>query len=243
MAVFVLVHGAYHGGWCWRRVAGPLRERGHTVHTPTLTGLGDRAHLLTAEAGLHTMIDDVVGVFEAGQWEQAIIVGHSFGALPTLGALPRIAHHIARVVILDGIVVPAGSSGFSGLDEVAVAERKKAAAAHDGLSIPPPPAEFFGVTKPDDVEWVTRRLTPHPLRSYLEPLPPFDGPLDAGLPVVYLRCTEPVFPGVATSAAFARAQGWTCRDIPAAHDAMITHPDRVVAELSEIAKDAVGPEM
>ena len=231
MTTFVLVHGAYHGGWCWPRVAAPLRRAGHAVLTPTLTGLGDRAHLLSPEVGLHTMIEDVVGVFEAEELDGVVLVAHSFGALPVLGALARIARQVEHVVILDGIVVPPGEIGFAGLSDEVVRDRRAAARAHpSAVAIPPPPAEFFGVTEPVDHAWVTRRLRAHPLRSYTEPLP-VQGPVDAGLPVTYLRCTSPVFPGLGGAEQVVRDQAWSHRTIPATHDAMITHPDLLVAEL------------
>ncbi|WP_051792685.1 alpha/beta fold hydrolase [Amycolatopsis jejuensis] len=229
MAVFVLVHGAYHGGWCWRRVSDRLRAQGHTVHTPTLTGLGERAHLLTPAVGLQTMIDDVVGTCEAEEVTDAILVGHSFGALPVLGALPRVSQRLTHVVVLDGIVARPGTSGFAALNPDALEERTPT-----GPFLPPPPPSMFGVTTPDDAAWLTRRLTPHPLQPYLDPFPA-PGPLGAGVPVTYLRCTAPLFPGVDGSARLAETEGWTMRELAATHDAMITHPGELTSELTGIA--------
>ncbi|WP_205347142.1 alpha/beta fold hydrolase [Pseudonocardia broussonetiae] len=236
MTTFVLVHGAYHGGWCWRRVADLLRRQGHTVFTPTLTGLGERAHLLGPEVGLTTMIDDVVAVVEAEELTDVVLVGHSFGALPVLGATGPLAPRLRRPVILDGIVVEPGSHGFAGLSADLVEARREAARRHpSGLAIPPPPAEFFGVIDPADRAWVERRLTAHPLRTYTDPMP--DGPWTAGLLVTYLRCTDPVFPGVAGVTDVVLGHGGRVLDLAAPHDAMITHPDLLVAELVSLADE------
>src|SRR5881397_95402 len=101
---FVLVHGACHGGWCWTRVARLLRAAGHDVFTPTLTGFGERAHLLTPDVGPDTLVQDVVAVIECEELSDVVLVGHSFGALVALGAAARVPERLARLVLLDGVV-------------------------------------------------------------------------------------------------------------------------------------------
>lgn len=227
----VLVHGLCHGGWCWRPVARLLRAAGHEVFTPTLTGLGERAHLLTPEVGLTTMIRDVTAVLEAEELTDVLLVGHSFGGLPVLGAADRARDRIRRIVLLDGLVVEAGRRAFDALPEDVVRQRELDAKRRcHGLALPPPPAEVFGVTDPDDVAWVERRMTPHPLRSYREPLA-LDGPLGAGLPVTYVHCTQPVYPALASSRQVVKDQGWEWRDLPTGHDAMVTDPEGTAAAL------------
>jgi pimeloyl-ACP methyl ester carboxylesterase len=227
----VLVHGAYHGGWCWRRVARLLREAGHEVVTPTLTGLGERAHLLTPEVGLATMVRDVAAVLETEELTDVLLVGHSFGALPVLGAAERATDRIARIVLLDGLVVAAGRRGFDALPEDVVVQRELDAKRRGhGIAMPPPPPDAFGVTDPDDVAWVGRHLTPHPLRSYREPLL-LDGPLGAGLPVTYVYCSRPAYPVIASSHQVVKDMGWEWRDLPAGHDAMVSDPEGTVTAL------------
>ncbi|WP_181779930.1 alpha/beta fold hydrolase [Pseudonocardia pini] len=229
---YVLVHGAFHGGWCWRRVRERLTAQGHTVHTPTLTGLGERAHLLGPDVGLTTMVRDVVGVLEAEELTEVVLVGHSFGALPVLGAVDRAADRVRRIVLLDGLVVPAGGRAFDSVDPEVVAQREiDAKRRGHGIAMPPPSAESFAVTDPEDAAWVTRRLSPHPLRSYREPLA-LDGPLGNGLPVTYLRCTDPEYAPIAAGHAVVKDAGWEWRDLPAGHDAMITDPDATTAALT-----------
>ena len=110
---YVLVHGAWHGGWCWRRVAPLLAAAGHRVLVPTLTGLGERAHLLTPETGLSTFARDVMAVIEAEEAEDVVLVGHSFGGVVVSMVADRMAERIARLVYLDATVLRSGESPFS----------------------------------------------------------------------------------------------------------------------------------
>ncbi|MHA6780906.1 alpha/beta fold hydrolase [Pseudonocardia saturnea] len=226
---FVLVHGACHGGWCWSRVARLLRAQGHDVFTPTLTGFGERAHLLTADTGPATLVRDLVAVLEVEELSDVVLVGHSFGALVVLSAAQAARARLRRLVILDGLLVDHGRPGFDGLPPEVAAQRTAAAAG--GLAYPPPPASAFGLADPDDLAWVDRRPTPHPLRTYTEPFP-LGAPLGAGLPVTYVCCTDPPYPAIHGGHAIARREGWEWRDLAAGHDAMISAPELTVAELT-----------
>jgi pimeloyl-ACP methyl ester carboxylesterase len=226
---FVLVHGACHGGWCWTRVARLLRAQGHEVFTPTLTGFGERAHLLTADTGPATLVRDVVAVLEVEELSDVVLVGHSFGALVVLSVAQVARERVRRLVLLDGLLVGPGRPGFDGLPPEAAAQRTAAAAG--GLAYPPPPAEVFGLTDPADIAWVDRRLTPHPLRTYTDPFP-LGTPLAAGLPVTYVCCTDPPYPAIASAHAIARGEGWDWRELATGHDAMISDPAGTVAELT-----------
>ncbi|MHA6621523.1 alpha/beta fold hydrolase [Pseudonocardia sp. DLS-67] len=220
---FVLVHGAWHGGWCWRRVARLLREAGHEVFTPTLTGFGERAHLLGADVGPGTLVQDVVGVLDNEELTDVVLVGHSFGALVALAVAEAAADRVRRVVLLDGLVVEAGAAGFDGLPPESAAARKDAAEATGDIVFPPPGAAAFGLADPEDIAWVDRRLTPHPLRTYAEPFP-MRGPLGGGRPVTYVACTDPAYPAVHSAHAIARREGWEFRELATGHDAMVSAP-------------------
>jgi pimeloyl-ACP methyl ester carboxylesterase len=228
---FVLVHGACHGGWCWSRVARRLRAAGHDVFTPTLTGFGERAHLLTHDVGPATLVQDVVAVLENEELSGVVLVGHSFGALVALGVADRVPARLRRIVLIDGVVVEPGQPAFAGLPADAVATRIAAAqVSSGGLSYPPPPAAVFGLRDAGDIAWVGRRLTPHPLRTYTEPFG-LCSPLGNGLPVTYVCCTDPEYPAVASAHAIVRREGWEWRELATGHDAMISDPDATVAEL------------
>lgn len=228
---FVLVHGANHGGWCWARLAPLLRASGHDVFTPTLTGFGERAHLLGPNVGPESAVDDIVAVLENEELTDTVLVGHSFGALVIVGVADRVPDRISRLVMVDGVVVEPGRAGFEGLPPEAGIARRAAAQRHDGgLSYPPPPAAGFGLTDPDDLAWVERRLTPHPLRTYAEPFE-LRGPLGNGLPVTYISCTDPPFAPVAVGHPIVRREGWNWVELATGHDAMISAPDLLAAEL------------
>jgi pimeloyl-ACP methyl ester carboxylesterase len=220
---FVLVHGAWHGGWCWRRVARLLREAGHEVFTPTLTGFGERAHLLGADIGPDTLVQDVVAVLENEELTDVVLVGHSFGALVALAVAERVPSRVRRIVLLDGLVVEAGEPAFAGLPPGSAAARTAAADATGGMAFPPPGSAAFGLTDPEDIAWADRRLTPHPLRTYAEPFP-LHAPLGAGRPVTYVCCTDPAYPAVHSAHAIAHREGWAVRELAAGHDAMISAP-------------------
>ncbi|WP_214404569.1 alpha/beta fold hydrolase [Pseudonocardia lacus] len=228
---FVLVHGACHGGWCWRRVAPLLRAAGHEVFTPTLTGFGERAHLLTGDVGPATLVRDVVAVLECEELTDVVLVGHSFGALVALGVADAVPERLRAIVLLDGVVVEAGEPGFAGLPPDAVAARIAVAErTSGGLSYPPPEPHVFGVDDADDQAWLARRLTPQPLRAYTEPFR-LRAPLGAGVPVHYVCCTAPAYPAVHSAHAIARREGWGFSELATGHDAMVTAPELTAAEL------------
>lgn len=230
MTMFVLVHGACHGGWCWTPVARLLRARGHEVLAPTLTGFGERAHLLTADVGPAVLVQDVVAVLECEELADVVLVGHSFGALVALGVADRVPERLARLVLLDGVVVEPGEPGFAGLPAAAVAQRIAAAQPSGGLSYPPPPASAFGVTGTAALAWLERRLTPQPLRAYTEPFG-LRSPLGHGVPVSYVCCTDPPYPAIHAAHAIVRREGWEWRELATGHDAMISDPEATAAEL------------
>lgn len=237
-ATFVLVHGLFHGAWCWRRVVDSLRAAGHGVHPVTLTGLGERAHLLSDRVSLDTVVADVLGVLEAEELTDVTLVGHSFGAVPVLGVADAVPERLCRLVLLDGLVPVPGRSLFDVLPPDVVADRRRRAAEFSaGVSLPPVPATAFGITDPDDLAWVDRRLTPHPLRTYAEP---FDiaHPLGNGLPCSYLACIDPPYAPIAASHERARARtDWAWHELPAGHDAMVTAPDLLVGRLLDLAAE------
>lgn len=229
---FVLVHGAWHGGWCWVRVADRLRAAGQRVYTPTLTGLGDRAHLLSPAVGLETFIDDVVGTLETEALTGTILVGHSYGGVPITGAADRVPDRVAHLVYLDAMLPQNGRSILSLVAPALAAERRRQAqATSGGLTFPPPPAGAFGVEGPGDVEWLERNLCPHPLRSYEDPLR-LRHPFGNGRKITYIACTRPAYPPILPMHEYARRQpGWAYRELPTGHDAMVTAPDALTAML------------
>jgi len=229
---FVLVHGLFHGAWCWRRVVDPLRAGGHRVYPLTLTGLGERAHLLSDRVSLDTFVADVIGVLEAEELTDVILVGHSFGAVPVLGVADAVPERLRRLILIDGALPTPGRSLFEVLPpDVVAGRRRRAMEFSGGVSLPPVSATAFGITAPDDIAWVDRRLTPHPLRTYSDPFE-IRRPLGNGLPCSYLACTDPPYAPVAASHEQARARtDWSWHELPTGHDPMITAPDLLLDRL------------
>jgi len=228
---YVLVHGAWHGGWCWERVAIRLRAGGHRVFTPTQTGLGERSHLLSGSITMETFVQDLVNVVEFEELSDIILVGHSYGGRSVAGLADRMPQRIRRLVFLDAGLPEAGKSYLDALPSKRRETRlKQASESPGGLSIAPPPDLDFGVIDPADAAWVRRHLTPQPLGSYSTPVP-LRNPIGNGVPCTYIRCTAPPFPTTDPSARYAISrQDWEYLELATGHDAMITAPQ----ELSEI---------
>lgn len=231
---FVLVHGAWHGGWCWSRVADRLRAAGHQVFTPTQTGLGERKHLLSKDITLDTFRTDIVNVIEAEELSKIVLVGQSFGGLAISGVADVMPERIRHLVYLDSLVVEGGKSPFDSLPaDVVAARRKLAEESSGGLSLPNPPPSTFGVLDAEDTEWVKRRLTPHPFSTYTSKQN-IVGPVGNNLPRTYVHCTNPSYAALQGSRDWVKAQaGWRWAEIATGHDAMVTAPD-------ELAKMLIG---
>ena len=226
---FVLLHGAFHGGWCWPRVTDPLRAAGHRVLTPTLTGLGERAHLISTAITLDLMVQDLVNVFEYEELTDVVLVAHSFAGVIATGAASRLRARIRHLVLLDSLLVlQSGDSPFDSIPPEAAAERRKQAqVSSGGLSIPVPAPAAFGVTDPLDAARLKAKCTPHPLSTYESPLH-FDGELAAGLPATYVAVT-PYYGSTAAARSYARGRiDWRYVEIEAGHDAMVTSPQAVL---------------
>jgi len=226
---FVLLHGAWHGGWCWERVAGQLRARGHRVTTPTQTGLGERAHLMSPDIDLGVFTADLVNHLLWEGLTNVVLVGHSFGGNAISGAAEEVPGRIARLIYLDALVPVSGRTPFDAYPaRVATQRIRLAEQTSGGLSIPPPPATAFGVTDAADAAWLEARLTPHPLNTFTTSQT-FRGEPGNGLPVQYIMCNDPIYldPLVDIRARL-KSLGWPVTEIATGHDAMVTAPGALV---------------
>lgn len=235
-SAFVLVHGAWHGGWCWHRVADPLRAAGHRVFTPTLTGVGERAHLLSASVGLDTHIEDVLGVLEAEELEEVVLVGHSYAGLVISGVAARAKARLRRLVYLDALLAEDGQSWADAFaPEVAEARRRGATITNGVKTIPAPDPEIYGFADPADTAWVRRRLTPHPYASF-EQKSRLNGALGSGLPRLYIDSTSPPIAALATVKDRYRGRpDWPFVELKTGHDAMLSAPGELVRLLLKSA--------
>ena len=231
---FVLVHGAWHGGWCWRDVAAVLRTAGHQVFTPTMTGLGERAHLLNAQVGLSTFIDDIAAVILSEELDNVVLVGHSFGGHVINGVADRMPQLLRQLIYLDGLVVQHGQSALSIMPPAVQAERTRTMDA-ERLRMTIPSPDQFGLSDPAQLAWVMRQLTPHPLKGYTEPLQ-LQHPLGNGLPKTYIAVTDPWYPPLAELRQWVRSQpDWDWRELAACHNAMVSAPLALASLLMELA--------
>lgn len=233
---YVLVHGAWHGGWCWGKVAERLRAAGHRVFTPTLTGLGDRAHLIAPNVGLATYIEDIISTIEMEDLSDVILVGHSFGSVVISGVADVRADRIRRLVFLDSFVVQSGQSPFDQLPPEMVEARRASAIKTQSLygqtlAMPPPAPSVFGVTDAKDATWVASRLKPHPIKSYEDTLE-LKRPLGGARPKTYIACTNPNYRPNAPERQWVKTQpDWTYFELATGHDAMILAPDALTEML------------
>lgn len=227
---FVLLHGAQHGGWCWSRVRTLLEAQGHRVLTPTFTGLGERRHLLSREVGLDTHIEDIVNVFASEELSGATVVAHSYAGMVAAGLTDRIAGQIERIVFLDALV-PRDGESWSDLHPANVRENVVRAAQErgEGWRMPVATATAFGVTNPADVEWVNRRLTPHPFKTYGDKVKVNAEALNR-IPKLYVDCTTPALGSLAGVKARVRQANWPMVSIACGHNAMVIAP----RELTEL---------
>ncbi len=231
---FVLVHGAWHGGWCWRDVAAVLRTAGHQVFTPTMTGLGERAHLLNAQVGLSTFIDDIAAVILSEELDNVVLVGHSFGGHVINGVADRMPQLLRQLIYLDGLVVQHGQSALSIMPPAVQAERARTMDA-EGLRMTIPSPDQFGLSDPAQLAWVMRQLTPHPLKGYTEPLQ-LQHPLGNGLPKTYIAVTDPWYAPLAELRQWVRSQpDWDWHELAACHNAMVSAPLALASLLMELA--------
>ncbi|MEV4105018.1 alpha/beta fold hydrolase [Nonomuraea sp. NPDC049649] len=233
MSTFVLIHGAWHGGWAWQRVAPLLRAAGHEVHTPTLTGVSDRAHLLHPQVGLSTHVQDVVALIEAYDARDVVLVGHSYAGQVVTGVADRIPYRLSRRVYLDAFVGDDGEAAIDLLPEtIAGHYRESVAGPGFGWLIPVRSLSVLGVTGQADLDWLSPRLTPHPWLTYTEPL----RLTGAGrrVPAAFIECTAwmRVF---TPHAARAAARGWPVYEIATGHEAMVTAPAELAGLLIKLA--------
>ncbi|MGN9907826.1 alpha/beta fold hydrolase [Phytohabitans sp. LJ34] len=232
MATFLLVHGAWHSGRSWDRMVPLLESAGHRVLAPSLTGYGDKAHLLGPAVGLGTHIDDVAGLIEDERLDDVVLVGHSYSGMVISGVANRAPQRIAHLVFLDAMVPEDGETAV----DVLPITKQLIDLAVDGWRVPPmpeqpPPIGLFGVIDPDDVAWLRSMLSDHPARSLQEPVR-LDNPAAHAIPRTHVHCVKGQPAGITRRPVPA---GDRLRELPTGHDCMITMP----VELARLLLEAV----
>ena len=234
---FVLIHGAWHGGWCWGPVAGNLRAQGHKVYAPSLSGLADRSHLLSTSITLDTHIADIVNLFQWEEIENAVLVGHSYGGWPISGAAERLVGKIASIVYVDAFVPENGQRGM----DLSSAQFRKAlqeAIANGEAGRPVPDANVFKIVEPSNVRWVQSKMTPQPTFVSTSPIA-LTGARDRIARNAYIRATgypQPAFDGYLAAAKADRS--WRTFELSAresGHDIMVDAPRRLAEILIDVS--------
>jgi pimeloyl-ACP methyl ester carboxylesterase len=219
---FVLVHGAWHGGWCWQRVARLLCAAGHDVYAPTLTGLGDRSHLLSESVTLDTHTSDILSLLHFEDITEVTLVGHSYGGMVIAAVAGEAADRLRRLIFIDAFLP---ENGKAVVDYAPVPPVRE-----DGWRIPVPLTPTgFGITDAQDAAWVGERLTDQPLGTFTQPVR-WDHIGDM-YTRAFIQCTNT--PWFVEAAERATRLGFTMHSMmDAGHDAMITQPHELAQLLS-----------
>jgi pimeloyl-ACP methyl ester carboxylesterase len=225
---FVLIHGAWGGGWNYQRVGEALRARGHVVYSPSLTGCGERSHLLNGTVNLSTHIQDVLNIFKYEGIERAVLAGHSYGGMVITGAADRIPNKISALVYLDAFLPENGQSVWDVNLPVNTARYLASAGETGGYAIPSPPASFWNLNAAD-VPLYEKLTGPHPLAALTERLHLSGGhasikkriyvhATDLGRPSAFLQFYEKCKADPA----------WETHALPCGHDVMMDMPQETL---------------
>ncbi len=230
---YVMVAGGWHGGWCWRRVSDFLEAKGHKVFTPTLTGIGERSHLCTADINLAVHIADVVNVIKWEGLEDIVLVGHSYAGFVIAGVAEQQRSKIASIVFIDSFV-PENGDSLAKLASEPVRKAIAEAAEKGNVVLPAFPASGFRVNE-NDQAWVDAMCTPHPLAT-LRGEVSVTGELKRIGKKTYIRATG--YPNIAFDGYYNKlkdSEGWRTYQLASGHDPMIDMPEELGEILIEVA--------
>jgi pimeloyl-ACP methyl ester carboxylesterase len=237
MATFVLIHGGGHGGWCYNKLSPLLRAAGHLVYSPSLTGCGDRKHLVTTNTDLDTHITDVVNLLEYDDLTDVILVGHSYGGMVITGVADRIPERIGKLVYLDA-AHPVDGESLRVLASQSIEPTYAGVRTVEGVELVmwpmPGMAGFFGITDPADAAWTDAKLTPHPWKCFDQPLRLAGVEAARRVRRININCTQSLRSSEA-QALTRQTEGERNYEIDTGHDLMITEPRAVADIMIEIA--------
>jgi pimeloyl-ACP methyl ester carboxylesterase len=242
MATFVLVHGAMHGGWCWRDVRQRLSANGHEVYAPTLTGQGDRRRGLTPQTGIADHVADLTELLWFEDLRDVHLVLHSYAGVLAGPVAERAAGGLASVTFLAAFIAPPGRSLLDAEPtDVGRRYRELAASGGHGWFVPASPRflDQWGVSSGALRARVGPRLTNFPLRCVTDAVEFDPAALDAARKV-YVNHTKPPLTSLQASFDLAVAAGWETRELAHGHDMMLEAPDETAALLEAIAQQPDG---
>ena len=231
---FLLIHGAWHGGWVWNEISDILRYQRYSVSTPTLTGLGEKKHLLSSKITIETFIEDVVNHIIFENLNNIILVGHSFAGSVISGVADRLKDRIQKLIYFDAMILIDGQKPFDITPKETVEQRIELAKKFgNNISIPAPSADAFGVFDIKKSLLLEEKLTPHPLSAFQSKLI-LENEVGNGIPLSYIFCTKPVYKSLESSREVVRKMKWPIFELNAGHDAMLTHPKETLNLLMKI---------
>ena len=231
---FLLIHGAWHGGWVWNEIYEILRYQRYSVSTPTLTGLGEKKHLLSSKITIETFIEDVVNHIIFENLNNIILVGHSFAGSIISGVADRLKDRIQKLIYFDAMILIDGQKPFDITPKETVEQRIELAKTFgNDISIPAPSADAFGVFDIKKSLLLEEKLTPHPLSAFQSKLI-LKNEVGNGIPLSYIFCTKPVYKSLESSREVVRKMKWPIFELSAGHDAMLTHPKETLNLLMKI---------
>ena len=231
---FLLIHGAWHGGWVWNEISEILRYQRYSVSTPTLTGLGEKKHLLSSKITIETFIEDVVNHIIFENLNNIILVGHSFAGSVISGVADRLKDRIQKLIYFDAMILIDGQKPFDITPKETVEQRIELAKKFGNkISIPAPSADAFGVFDVKKSLLLEEKLTPHPLSAFQSKLI-LKNEVGNGIPLSYIFCTKPVYKSLESSREVVRKMKWPIFELNAGHDAMLTHPKETLNLLMKI---------
>jgi pimeloyl-ACP methyl ester carboxylesterase len=237
---FVLVPGAWAGGWAWKDAAARLRAAGHDVHPVTLTGLGDRAHLARPDIGLETHVQDVVNVLHYEDLRDVILVGWSYAAIVVTAAAHQTAERVRRVVIIDTDLVPDDGQSAHDIRPDYREDDERALREGNGWQLPPPPERALERSMPDPVRrrWYVDRMTPMPGRVYADPAR-LGNPAADALPFTLIRCSQSPWDSEPSARLIKRIRSdprWEIVELVGGHMAPFSQPDETADILTRVAR-------
>lgn len=240
MATFVLVHGAWQGGWCWQKLIPYLREAGHEVYAPTLSGLGERSHLSSCDIDLSCHIQDIVNVLRYQDLEDVILIGHSYGGMVITGVADKCPERLSQLVYLDALVP---ENGQSTMDQMAPTSTVPAKVVENSTKsiegVPPESSEAMGITNSADIKWMEERVVPHPRGTLTEPLY-LHGDKTYEIARTYISCTigqTKSMPSIAQAAQRIQSEsGWHYLELKSGHSAMIIVPKELAEMLISLVR-------
>jgi pimeloyl-ACP methyl ester carboxylesterase len=223
-----------NGSWCWKRVRKALQAHGQEVFTPTLTGVGERSHLITPQVNLDTHIDDIVNLLRWEELSDVVLCGHSYGGCVISGVADRVPDRIGELIYLDAFVLQDGESLHDTLSSSQKDLQLELTRQHgEGWRVPPIPAEVFGVNAAD-IKWVNRQCTMQPLATFQQAIK-LNGTAEATKPATFMLANgwnDTPFPFFYERA---KARGWKTLLIPSGHDVMLDRPEELMRALLSVA--------